>query len=205
MKIWIHVRQKVLRTDVTDIMEYAVGILGGDPKHRHRNDDSVSDRLSYRYTTFLLVAFALLISTRQLVGLYKPVSVTKFIQTVFCSLSFNIRFTSDWAPIVLTLEKLSLTLKQRLWLTRLKFRGLVYTLLKCTGTASVYEPSRQSHGRMSLWTRRCLSLCNTTAFCVKRTFCDSLSFVVYSQQRSECAKQKAKFLDIRQNGKQCHR
>ena len=95
-------------------MEYAVGILGGDPKHRHRNDDSISDRLSYRYTTFLLVAFAVLISTRQLVGLYKPVSVTKFIQTVFCSLSFNIRFTGDWAPIVLTLEKLSLTLKQRL-------------------------------------------------------------------------------------------
>ena len=47
-----------------------VGILSNDARHHRRYDDDVIDRMSYRFTTFVLTLFAALVSTKQLVGMY---------------------------------------------------------------------------------------------------------------------------------------
>ena len=49
-------------------MDNFINTVSGVPNKRIRNDDDVTDRLSYRYSTFLFVIFAVLISTKQYVG-----------------------------------------------------------------------------------------------------------------------------------------
>ena len=45
-----------------------VGAFTTTPPGASRNDDDVSDRLNYRYTTIILVVFAVLVTTNVLVG-----------------------------------------------------------------------------------------------------------------------------------------
>ena len=49
-------------------MDGIIGAFSGAPPGSSRNDDDVSDRLNYRYTTAVLVIFAVLVTTNTLVG-----------------------------------------------------------------------------------------------------------------------------------------
>lgn len=49
-------------------MDKIVGVIGGIPQAKARNDDDFSDRLSYRYTAGLMILFSILVSTKQYVG-----------------------------------------------------------------------------------------------------------------------------------------
>ena len=49
-------------------MDKILGVVGGLPAAKSRNDDDFSDRLSYRYTSALLIVFAIVVSTKQYVG-----------------------------------------------------------------------------------------------------------------------------------------
>lgn len=49
-------------------MDKILGVVGGIPELASRNDDDWADRLSHRYTTSLLMAFAVIVSTKQYVG-----------------------------------------------------------------------------------------------------------------------------------------
>ena len=53
-------------------MDKILDQIGGMPKVASRNDDDFSDRLSHRVTTFMLIACAMIVSTKQYVG--EPIS-----------------------------------------------------------------------------------------------------------------------------------
>lgn len=49
-------------------MDTILGALGGVPQLGSRNDDDLADRLSHRFTTSLLMVFAVIVSSKQYVG-----------------------------------------------------------------------------------------------------------------------------------------
>ena len=49
-------------------MDKIIGVIGGVPQSKSRNDDDWVDRLSHRYSTAVLVIFAIIVSTKQYVG-----------------------------------------------------------------------------------------------------------------------------------------
>jgi len=49
-------------------MDKIIGVIGGVPQSKSRNDDDFSDRLSHRYSTAIMVIFAIVVSTKQYVG-----------------------------------------------------------------------------------------------------------------------------------------
>ena len=49
-------------------MDKIIGVIGGVPESKSRNDDDFIDRLSHRYTVGLMIVFAIVVSTKQYVG-----------------------------------------------------------------------------------------------------------------------------------------
>ena len=49
-------------------MDKIIGVLGGVPQSNARNDDDFADRLSHRFSTAILIIFAIVVSTKQYVG-----------------------------------------------------------------------------------------------------------------------------------------
>ena len=49
-------------------MDKIIGAIGGVEQSKSRNDDDFADRLSHRFSTGLLIVFAIVVSTKQYVG-----------------------------------------------------------------------------------------------------------------------------------------
>ncbi|CAD5119303.1 DgyrCDS7931 [Dimorphilus gyrociliatus] len=49
-------------------MDKIIGVIGGIPLSKSRNDDTSADRLSHRFTSAILVVFAVVVSAKQFVG-----------------------------------------------------------------------------------------------------------------------------------------
>ena len=62
-------------------MDKILGVLAGDGLASSRNDDDFTDRLQYRFTTMLLIMFAIVVTTNTYVGKLLIFSFT-FLKTI---------------------------------------------------------------------------------------------------------------------------
>ena len=69
-------------------MDKILGVLAGDGLAASRNDDDFTDRLQYRFTTMLLIMFAVVVTTNSYVGkfIFFPLTFQRYVKVISYSM-----------------------------------------------------------------------------------------------------------------------